>query len=93
MLGVQMAKRVQEAFGGLLLMMDPPVVDEYQDLARMTGVKGIYRRAICHALNLKAAARRYAEEQGGKYEDLNLIICQFIIHTYSTHRLLHFIIS
>ena len=77
MLGVQMAREVQKEYGGKALMMDPPVVDEYQDLARMTGVKGIYRRAICHALNLKAAARRYAEEQGRKYEDLNLIVCHF----------------
>lgn len=77
MLGVQMADRVQKEFGGIAVMMDPPIVDEYQDLARLTGVKGIHRRAVCHALNLKAAARNYAREQGRKYEDLNLIVCHF----------------
>ena len=75
MLGVQMAQRVQQEFGGIAVMMDPTVVDEYQDLARLTGVKGIHRRAICHALNLKAAARMYAKEHGKKYEELNLIVC------------------
>ena len=75
MLGVQMAEAVQKEYGGTALMIDPPVVDEYQDLARMTGVKGIYRRPACHALNLRAAARNYAKETGQRYEDLNLIVC------------------
>ncbi len=74
MLGVQMAERVQQEFGGIAMMCDPTVVDEYQDIARITGVSGIYRRAICHALNLKAAARHYAREIGRIYEDLNLIV-------------------
>ena len=74
-LGVQMAERLHREYGGICLMMDPPVVDELQDLARITGVKGIYRRAICHALNLKAAARKHAQRIGRRYEDLNLIVC------------------
>ena len=75
MLGVQMAERVHEKYGGLMLMTDPPVVDELQDLARITGVKGIYRRAICHALNLKGTARMHAKKMGKRYEDMNLIVC------------------
>lgn len=74
MLGVQMAEEIQKEYGGEMYMLDPIVVDEYQDLARVTGVKGIYRRAVCHALNQKAIARRYAEDAGRKYEDLNLIV-------------------
>ena len=74
-LGVQLAERLHREYGGICLMMDPPVVDELQDLARITGVKGIYRRAICHALNLKAAARKHAQRIGRRYEDLNLIVC------------------
>ena len=50
MLGVQMADRLRRKYGGLALMMDPPVVDELDEVARITGVKGIYRKAICHAL-------------------------------------------
>lgn len=75
MLGVQMAQLLQKKYGGLCLMMDPPIVDELQDLARITGVKGIYRKAICHALNLKAAARKHARKLGKKYEECNLIVC------------------
>lgn len=75
MLGVQMAKRMQEKYGGMMLMVDPPVVDELQEVARITGVKDVYRRAVCHALNLKATARQYAKDQAKNYEDMNLIVC------------------
>lgn len=77
MLGVQMAKRVHDAYGGIMLMVDPPVVDELSDVARVTGVKGIYRRCICHALNLKATTRKYCEENGLDYNNCNLIACHF----------------
>ena len=33
------------------------------------------RVSIFHALNQKAVAKRFAKEQGKKYEDLNLIVC------------------
>lgn len=59
----------------LLLMMDPPIMDELSELARVSGVKGINRRAVSHALNLKATARRHAAEVGRKYEEMNLIVC------------------
>ena len=75
MLGVQMAKRVQDEYGGRIFMTDPTVVDEYSDIARITGVDGIYRKAICHALNLKVVAKKYAASINRKYEDLNLIVC------------------
>lgn len=75
MLGVQMAKRVQEEFGGEIYMSDPTVVDEYCDLARVTGIDGIYRKAICHALNLKVVAKKYAKQINRDYNDLNLIVC------------------
>lgn len=75
MLGVQMAKLLHDEYGGRLLMMDPPVVDELCDLARMTGVRGVYRTAISHALNLKETARRHARTLGKRYEECNLIVC------------------
>lgn len=75
MLGVQMAKVLHDEFGGEMLMMDPPVVDELCDLARVTGVRGVYRTAISHALNLKETARRHAKSIGRRYEDCNLIVC------------------
>ena len=75
MLGVQMAKRISDQYGGVIYMSNPTVVDEYCDLARVSGIDGIYRRAVCHALNLKVVARKYAESIDRRYEDLNLIVC------------------
>lgn len=53
---------------------DPVVVDELQDVARVTGVPELPKISIFHALNQKAIARRYAREVGKKYEDLNLVV-------------------
>ena len=75
MLGVQMAAEVQKRYGGEMFMVDPPVVDELCDLARITGVKGVYRKAVSHALNLHETARRHAAHLGRRYEDYNFIVC------------------
>ena len=55
-------------------IVDPVVVDELQEVARVSGLKGIDRISIFHALNQKAVARKHAENLGKKYEDLNLIV-------------------
>lgn len=53
---------------------DPVVVDELDEVARITGHPAFTRVSIFHALNQKAIARTYAKEHGKKYEDLNLIV-------------------
>lgn len=53
---------------------DPVVVDELQDIARVTGSPLLPKLSIFHALNHKAIARRYAKSIHAKYEDLNLVI-------------------
>lgn len=53
---------------------DPVVVDELEDVVRITGIKDVKRVSIFHALNQKAVARNYAENTGREYEDLNLIV-------------------
>lgn len=55
-------------------IVDPVVVDELQDVARLSGHPEIPRISIFHALNQKAVAKRYAKETGTAYEDLNLIV-------------------
>lgn len=54
---------------------DPGVVDELNDYARISGSPLMNRICIWHALNQKAIARRFAQEIGRRYEDLNLIVC------------------
>lgn len=55
-------------------IVDPVVVDEMEDVARISGIPEIERRSIFHALNQKAVAKRYAKETYRKYEHLNLIV-------------------
>jgi butyrate kinase len=53
---------------------DPVVVDEMNDVARLSGHPYFERRSIFHALNQKAIARSHAKTLDREYEDLNLII-------------------
>ncbi|HYK71563.1 MAG TPA: butyrate kinase [Pseudoneobacillus sp.] len=55
-------------------IVDPVVVDELDDIARISGFSLIERKSIFHALNQKAVARRVSKELGKKYEELNLIV-------------------
>lgn len=55
-------------------IVDPTVVDELQDVARLSGHPEMPRVSVFHALNQKAVAKRYAKETGKAYEDLNLIV-------------------
>ncbi|WIV13315.1 butyrate kinase [Proteiniborus sp. MB09-C3] len=55
-------------------IVDPVVVDEMEDIARISGMPDIERISIFHALNQKAVARRFAKDKNRKYEDLNLIV-------------------
>ena len=55
-------------------IVDPIVVDEFDDIARISGHPLFQRVSIFHALNQKAVAREYARSIRRKYEDLNLIV-------------------
>lgn len=55
-------------------IVDPPVVDELSDIARLSGLPNIERKSIFHALNQKAVARETALNLGTRYEDANLIV-------------------
>jgi butyrate kinase len=53
---------------------NPVVVDELDDIARLSGHPLLPRRSIFHALNQKAVAREHSKSIMRKYEDLNLIV-------------------
>ena len=68
----ELAQRIP---GCLPLIADPGMVDELDEVARISGSPLMPRICIWHALNQKAIARRFAREYGKRYEDINLIIC------------------
>jgi butyrate kinase len=60
--------------GARAFIANPVVVDEMQDVARISGHPEIERISIFHALNQKAIAHQFAKSRDAKYEDLNLIV-------------------
>lgn len=75
-LGPQLASEFAETYGGIAMVINPPDVDELQDLARMTGMKGVYRIIHLHALNLKETAIRHSKNVMKKrYEECRYVVC------------------
>lgn len=60
--------------GAKAYIVDPVVVDELDDIARISGHPELERKSIFHALNQKAIARNHAKTHNVDYEDLNLIV-------------------
>ena len=77
-LGGILAREIGDKLGVPSYIVDPVVVDELTDKARLSGMPELPRRSIFHALNQKAVARRYAKEHGahdhGKVVDVNNIL-------------------
>ncbi len=72
-LGLLIASRFARDYGVKPFTVDPPVTDEFEPLARYSGLTEFNRRSSFHALNHRAAARQYAKDRGIRYEDLNLV--------------------
>jgi butyrate kinase len=73
-LGGILANEIGNELGKPAFVVDPPVVNEVADGAKLSGHPDFPRRALFHALNQKAIAKRFAEETGRPYESLNLIV-------------------
>ncbi|MBM7598037.1 butyrate kinase [Virgibacillus halotolerans] len=73
-LGGIIAYEIAEGLNIGAYIVDPVVVDEMEDIAKLSGIPEIPRKSIFHALNQKAAARSAASDLNGSYENLNLII-------------------
>lgn len=73
-LGGIIADVIGKSLGIPAFIVDPIVVDELEEVARISGIPEINRISIFHALNQKAVAKRYAKEQGRKYSDVNVIV-------------------
>lgn len=73
-LGGVMAHDIAVELGIPAYVVDPIVVDEMDPNAKLTGMPGIERRSVFHALNQKAIARRCAADLGKSYES-----CRFVV--------------
>lgn len=73
-LGGMIAYSISQKLNVPSFIVDPVVVDELEDIARVSGHPNFERVSIFHALNQKAVARRCAKELGKEYNELNLIV-------------------
>ncbi len=73
-LGGILARQLAKKVGKHAYIADPVVVDEMSSVAKISGLNGIERRPLWHALNQKAVAKKYASKVGLSYEEINLIV-------------------
>ena len=73
-LGGILAREIGDSIGVPSYIVDPVVVDELEDISRVSGVPELPRTSVFHALNQKAVAKRYAKEIGKPYNSLNLVV-------------------
>lgn len=73
-LGGIIAKSIADMEGINAYIADPVAVDEFEDIARISGMPEIKRRSLVHALNIRAVAHRVAKEMNRDINDLNLVM-------------------
>ena len=73
-LGAIIASEIAGKFAIPAYVVDPVVVDEMDRYAKLTGMPGIERASVFHALNQKAVARRAARDMGKPYENTRLVV-------------------
>jgi butyrate kinase len=74
-LASQICRLLIDRYGGRGFVVNPPDTDEFEEIARISGVKGLYRESRIHALNQKEAALRYCAGEGLDYEKSRFIVC------------------
>jgi butyrate kinase len=73
-LGAILASEIAVPLGIGAYVVDPVVVDEMDRNAKLTGMPGVERSSVFHALNQKAIARRLAAHLGKPYENARFIV-------------------
>lgn len=73
-LGGVMAYNLAQSLGIPAYITNPVTVDEFDPVARISGLPELERQSFSHALNMKAVAKRLAAEMGKSYAELNVIV-------------------
>lgn len=72
--GTAIALDLSRGRKAVCLTVDTPTMDEFEPLARYSGLVEVPRESKLQALNHRAMARHYAETIGKAYEQLNLVV-------------------
>jgi butyrate kinase len=73
-LGGIIAYEIAKAVGVPAYIADPVSVDEFTEVARLSGLKEIERRSLGHALNVRATAFKYTHDHKRRLEEINLVV-------------------
>lgn len=73
-LGCVIAYSIGWELGIPSFIVDPPAVNDFEPLAKISGNKLIERGSLLHALNIFATARKYAKTINKDFRELNLIV-------------------
>ena len=72
-LGAFLAKSIADKYNKPSFIVDPVTVDEFEDIARISGVPEIERKSLFHALNIRYIGHNLAAELNKKFEETNMI--------------------
>jgi butyrate kinase len=73
-LGAMLARGIADQKGIPSFIVDPVSVDEFDDIARISGLPELPRRSLIHALNIKAVSRRVVSRLGRGFEDHDFLL-------------------
>jgi butyrate kinase len=73
-LGCSLAYGIAWDLGIPSYIVDPPSVDEFPPVAKLSGLPEMPRRSLFHALNVKATARHAARDLGKSLAEINIIV-------------------
>lgn len=72
-LGAFIAQSIGEEFNLPSYIVDPVVVDEFEDIARISGIPQIERKSLFHALNIRYISRLLANQLKKDFSSFNCI--------------------
>ncbi|MGL5349241.1 MAG: butyrate kinase [Cetobacterium sp.] len=72
-LGGILAKKIADELKIPSYIVDPVVVDEMSELAKVSGMPELVRRSVFHALNQKGVLKKYCKELGIDYNEKTFI--------------------
>lgn len=73
-IGPILSDYLAKKYGVPAFMTDPITVDNFTDVARISGLPGIVRKCRSHILNIKAVSRVKAAELGKTLEEANFVV-------------------
>ena len=74
-LGARIGDRIGKKLKIPVYITDPITSDEFEPLARISGVPGIQRKSRSHALNIKASLRKLCARLDKNYTESSWVVC------------------